>query len=77
MLFRSAGAGLKLISMSVPGPGEFLITIEPNGKRVEVMWGSVQEFDTKKRVLDALLAAPENAKVKKIDLSDPINPTVR
>lgn len=71
------GAGLNLLSISVPGPGEFLITIETNGKRVEVMWGSAQDFDTKKRVLDALLAAPENAKVKKIDLSDPINPTVR
>ena len=77
LIGQFSGAGLKLISISAPGPEEFLITIEPHGNRVEVMWGSVQEFDTKKRVLDALLAAPENAKVKKIDLSDPINPTVR
>jgi len=72
-----ARAGLVLDSITTSAEGEYLSTATIGKQTVEIRWGSVQELATKKRVLDALLAAPENNRVKKIDLSNPINPTVK
>lgn len=69
------GATVKTIS--APSQGDLSSAIEISGKKVEILWGSVQELALKERVLQALLAAEENKKVKRIDLSDPLNPTVR
>ena len=69
--------GLQIRTIDISSPGELVSGITVGKQMVEVRWGSVQELKLKKRVLDALLAAPENKKVKKIDLSDPQNPTVK
>ena len=72
-----ANEGVALNRIDAAAPGEISSTLTISQQKVEVRWGSVQDLKLKKRVLDALLAAPENKKVKKIDLSDPQNPTVK
>lgn len=69
--------GLQIRTIDISSPGELVSGITVGKQMVEVRWGSVQELKLKKRVLDALLAAPENKKVKAIDLTDPQNPTVK
>jgi cell division protein FtsQ len=44
---------------------------------VEIIWGGSQERDLKIEVLNALLADPNNNKVKNFDISSPLAPTVR
>jgi cell division protein FtsQ len=44
---------------------------------VEIIWGGSQEQDLKIEVLNALLADPNNNKVKNFDISSPLAPTVR
>ena len=72
-----AGQGLVIKSIEATSPDEIVSVLSLGSRMVEVRWGSVHELKIKKRVLDALLAAPENKKVKSIDLSDPQNPTVK
>jgi len=48
------------------------------GKRyLDISWGSVKEFELKIKVINELLAQPENKKIGKIDVSNPINPVVK
>lgn len=48
------------------------------GKRVlMVIWGSNKEVELKLKVYKALVALPENSKIKKIDLTEPRSPIVK
>ena len=48
------------------------------GKRsLFVIWGSDIEIDLKLKVYKALVALPENSKIKKIDLTEPRSPIVK
>jgi cell division septal protein FtsQ len=48
------------------------------GKRsLMVIWGSDIEIDLKLKVYKALVALPENSKIKKIDLTEPRSPIVK
>jgi cell division protein FtsQ len=48
------------------------------GKRsLMVIWGSDIEIDLKLKVYRALVALPENSKIKKIDLTEPRSPIVK
>jgi hypothetical protein len=42
-----------------------------------VIWGSDIEIDLKLKVYRALVALPENSKIKKIDLTEPRSPIVK
>jgi hypothetical protein len=42
-----------------------------------IRWGNSVQLGTKVKVLRALLALPENAKVKMIDLSSPLSPIAK
>jgi hypothetical protein len=44
---------------------------------VEINWGDSSAIAIKAKVLRALLALPENKKVRAIDLSQPSNPTAK
>jgi cell division septal protein FtsQ len=53
----------------------FIIT---EGKRsLKVLWGADNEIDLKLRVYKALVALPENSKIRKIDLTEPRSPIVK
>lgn len=48
------------------------------GKRLlMVIWGSDKEIELKLKVYKALVALPENSKIKKIDLTEPRSPIVK
>lgn len=48
------------------------------GKRsINVIWGPDNEIDLKLKVYKALVALPENSKIRKIDLTEPRSPIVR
>lgn len=53
----------------------FIIT---EGKRsITVIWGADIELDLKLKVYQALIALPENSKIRKIDLTEPRSPIVK
>ena len=53
----------------------FIIT---EGKRsLKVLWGADNEIDLKLKVYRALVALPENSKIRKIDLTEPRSPIVK
>jgi cell division septal protein FtsQ len=53
----------------------FIIT---EGKRsLKVLWGADNEIDLKLKVYKALVALPENSKIRKIDLTEPRSPIVK
>jgi cell division septal protein FtsQ len=48
------------------------------GKRsLEVIWGADNEMELKLKVYKALIALPENSKIRKIDLTEPRSPIVK
>ena len=66
---------LKVVKVSTTG---VLVLITQNGdKEIEVRWGSSSENELKLKVYRALLALPENADVKLVDVSAPIAPIVK
>lgn len=66
---------LKVVKISTTG---VLVLITQNGgKEIEVRWGSSSENELKLKVYRALLALPENADVKLVDVSAPIAPIVK
>lgn len=47
------------------------------GDGLRIVWGSAADTSLKVRIYKALIALPENAKIKYMDLSNPIKPTVK
>jgi len=89
---RDAKSGLAAINIFTKLPTEFstrtsaFTAISPEninfkiseGKRsLMVIWGSDTEIDLKLKVYKALVALPENSKIKKIDLTEPRSPIVK
>ena len=89
---RDAKSGLAAINLFTKLPTEFstrtsaFTAISPEninfkiaeGKRsLMVVWGSDTEIDLKLKVYKALVALPENSKIKKIDLTEPRSPIVK
>ena len=89
---RDAKSGLAAINLFTKLPTEFstrtsaFTAISPEninfkiseGKRsLMVIWGSDTEIDLKLKVYKALVALPENSKIKIIDLTEPRSPIVK
>ena len=89
---RDAKSGLAAINLFTKLPTEFstrtsaFTAISPEninfkiaeGKRsLMVVWGSDTEIDLKLKVYKALVALPENSKIKIIDLTEPRSPIVK
>ena len=89
---RDAKSGLAAINLFTKLPTEFstrtsaFTAISPEninfkiaeGKRsLMVVWGSDTEIDLKLKVYKALVALPENSRIKKIDLTEPRSPIVK
>jgi cell division septal protein FtsQ len=89
---RDTKSGLAAIKLFTKLPSEFstrtsaFTAISPEninfkiveGKRsLMVIWGSDIEIDLKLKVYKALVALPENSRIKKIDLTEPRSPIVK
>ena len=63
--------------LKVRSTGAFVLVIENKEKKLEITWGSDSENELKAQVYQALLALPENSKIKRMDLSAPRAPIVK
>ena len=63
--------------VKVRATGAYVLIVENNGKNVELRWGTDSENELKARVYKALVALPENADLKRVDVSAPHAPIVK
>lgn len=77
--FTALPAELKstLTVVKVRSTGALVLITENNGKKLEIRWGTNSENELKLKVYKALLALPENAEVKRVDVSAPHAPIVK
>jgi cell division protein FtsQ len=63
--------------LKVRSTGAYVLEVDIEGRNVEVRWGLATDNELKAKVYKALLAQPENAKLKRMDLSAPHAPIVK
>jgi len=63
--------------LKVRSTGAYVLEVDVEGGKVEVRWGLATDNELKAKVYKALLAQPENAKLKRMDLSAPHAPIVK
>jgi cell division septal protein FtsQ len=66
-----------LTVVKVRGSGALVLITQSNGKDIEIRWGSNSENELKLKVYKALIALPENADIKRVDVSAPNAPIVK
>lgn len=66
-----------LMILKVRSSGSYVLEVEVKGRKVEVRWGFATDNALKARVYRALLAQPDNAQLKRMDLSAPHAPIVK
>ena len=67
----------KLKVLKVRSTGAYVMDVDLQGRKVEVRWGFATDNELKAKVYKALLEQPENAKLKRMDLSAPHAPIVK
>ena len=63
--------------LKVRSTGAYVMDVDVQGRKVEVRWGFATDNELKAKVFKALLEQPENAKLKRMDLSAPHAPIVK
>jgi cell division protein FtsQ len=66
-----------LTVVKVRSTGALVLISQNNGKAIEIRWGSDSENELKLKVYKALIALPENADIKRVDVSAPTAPIVK
>jgi cell division protein FtsQ len=66
-----------LTVVKVRSTGALVLITQNNGKDIEIRWGSNSENELKLKVYRALITLPENADIKRVDVSAPIAPIVK
>jgi hypothetical protein len=66
-----------LTVVKVRSSGDLVLEVDNAGKNLEIRWGSDNDNELKLKVFKALLALPENAAIKRIDVSAPHAPIVK
>ena len=64
-------------SLSIGSPTSFSTVAKIGEQELTIRWGSVNEIPLKIKVLQGLLALPENSQLKLVDLSAPLSPIVK
>ena len=72
-----APRGFELTRINARDNASFITFANYSGRNIEISWGSINDLGLKVEVLERLLAQDENKKVRKINLIDPLKPTVR
>ena len=77
--FMTLPADLKeaLTVVKVRSTGALVLVVNNGGKDLEIRWGTNDENELKLKVYKALIALPENAAIKRIDVSAPHAPIVK
>ncbi len=66
-----------LVILKVRSTGAYVLEVNVDGRNVEIRWGLPRDNPLKAKVYKALLAQPENALIKWMDLSAPHAPIVK
>ena len=66
-----------LTVVKVRSTGALVLIMENNGKKIELRWGTNSENELKLKVYNAVIALPENANIKRVDVSAPHAPIVK
>jgi cell division septal protein FtsQ len=66
-----------LTVIKVRSSGSLVLEVNNSGKQLEIRWGSDSDNELKIKVYKALIARPENADIKRIDVSAPHAPIVK
>jgi cell division septal protein FtsQ len=72
---KELNSSLTVVKVRVSGA--FVLITENNGKKLEIRWGTDSENELKLKVYKALIALPENAEIKRVDVSAPHAPIVK
>jgi cell division septal protein FtsQ len=77
--FSSLPVDLKsaLMVVKVRSSGSLVLEVNNAGKNLEIRWGDDSENELKLKVYKALIALPENALIKRVDVSAPHAPIVK
>ncbi len=77
--FMTLPADLKeaLSVVKVRSTGALVLVVNNAGKNLEIRWGTDSENELKLKVYKALIALPENASIKRVDVSAPHAPIVK
>ncbi len=77
--FTTLPADLKsaLTVVKVRSTGALVLVVNNAGKNLEIRWGIDGENELKLKVYKALIALPENASIKRVDVSAPHAPIVK
>jgi len=77
--FSSLPADLKsaLMVVKVRSSGSLVLEVNNAGKNLEIRWGDNSDNELKLKVYKALIALPENASIKRVDVSAPHAPIVK
>jgi cell division septal protein FtsQ len=63
--------------LKVAKSGVLVLEVNNAGKNLEIRWGNSSDNELKLKVYKALIALPENASIKKVDVSAPHAPIVK
>lgn len=77
--FSSLPVDLKsaLTVVKVRSSGSLVLEVNNAGKNLEIRWGDNGDNELKLKVYKALIALPENASIKRVDVSAPHAPIVK
>ena len=77
--FSSLPVDLKsaLMVVKVRSSGSLVLEVNNAGKNLEIRWGDNSDNELKLKVYKALIALPENASIKRVDVSAPHAPIVK
>lgn len=65
-----------LTVVKIRNTGALVLEVTEAGKRLEILWGNDGDNELKLKVFKALIALPENAGIKRVDVSAPHAPIV-
>lgn len=68
---------LTIKSISIESPTSFSTIAKVGDQELSIRWGSVSEIPLKIKVLQGLLALPENSHLQLVDLATPLSPIVK
>ena len=64
-------------AFTASSPENIKFKITEGNRSLEVIWGADNEMELKLKIYKALIALPENSKIRKIDLTEPRSPIVK
>ena len=78
-LFQNLPDSMKadVVNLAAYNESNFSLNVIRDQRQLQILWGANEQNDLKLQVIDALLALPENKKIRRIDVSAPHAPIVK